>query len=343
MQHAINETAEEIASTAYIYEVSGIREIHDIAQDGIENNTAGLKENVSNILDILKSLGGDNALPLDQIEAATDLIAGGAFNGMKTELLTPLARKVMEKYITEGIEGSADDRLRLLNVKDGLQGMDFSQSSFLEDEEENIEIVISYEINLPVPIKIFPEFKIVQRALAKAWLSGDEPSEADNNSSEADSVWSLGNLERGTKIRNIFGANLPFYFPTIAKFVSGKAIMIKSMDFTATSYQDTKNICKNLEEYVIKLEKYTGQESPWGSEGIVIKNQDIDSKQLLLVIPGNEMLPAVKEVFDWYVIVARSKGIELKIQRYGIKKIQENDVGKDENTSVEKNISEEGK
>lgn len=334
IQHAINETAEEIASTAYIYQVSGLRDLHDTAQNGIGGRTEGLKENVENIFGILKSLGGDDALPLDQFEDAANFIAGGAFNSMKTELLTPFTRLIMEKYIAEGSGVSADDRLRSLNVKEGLQGMDFSQSGFFKDEEENIEIVVSYEVSLPVPIKIFPEFKVVQRAAVKAWMSGDEPPETNNIDSEANDVWSLSNLERGKKIRTIFGANLPFSFPVIAKFDGGRAVMIKSMDLTAKSYHDTFNICKVLDEYIGELAEYNGQETPWGSGKIIIENEEINSKQLLLVIPGNQLPPATQELLDKYVASASSKKIELKIERYGIKKTQE-EKGKEDDSNAE--------
>lgn len=331
IQHAVNETAGEIASTAYIYQASGIRTIHDTAQSRVNSSTDGFKEKADTIFAALKSLGGDESMPLEQFETAAGYIAGGAFEDAKTELVTPFTRLIMTKYIAEGSEDSADARLKALNVKGGLAGMDFSRSRYLCDEEENIEIVVSYEVTLPVPIKILPELKIVQKAVVKAWLSGDEKPETAENQAEDDSIWLLGNLERGARIRNIFGANLPFSFPVIARFDSGKAVMIKSMDLTAESYQNTFNLSVKLDEYIKELARYKGQETPWGSKKIVIRGKDISCRQLLLVIPCDELLPAIEEKLREYEYIARSRGIELKIERYGTKASQAEKKENDEN------------
>ena len=138
----------------------------------------------------------------------------------------------------------------------------------------------------------------------------------DNGPSAAgEDIWSLSNFQRGLKIRRIFGANLPNSFPVIARYDAGKAVMIKSMDLTAASYQKGDTAERTLKGYLKELKKYQGQEKPWGSDSIVIRNEDIKQKELILVIPqnnvnANEML--LKDI----VTYADSIGINMIIERH---------------------------
>lgn len=323
VQHAIEEAAWEIASSAYIYQASGLSEICDTAQESAENSTGRLKGNIRDILGNLDVLGDSSETAGNVIDAAVELFAEGAFYSIKSEIFAPVVRNYVEKYIAPGYDETtlsdacsrADKRLKLLNVKNGILGMDFSKSSFLENKDENVEIVVSYEIELPLPINILPDLKVVQSASSRAWLSGDKPAE----NGRTDDIWSLGNLERGAKIRALFGANLPFSFPVISSFENGTAIMIKSMDLTAESYQNTLNVRKEIEVYINELVKFKGQEAPWGSKKIVISNRDILNRQILLVIPQNELLPEIERVLEACIDAAAGKDIKLKIVRYGIK------------------------
>lgn len=303
IQHAIDEAAWEIASSAYVYKASGLGKYENAVR--------------SYISDSLQNTGEQDARSAaDEITGLFSGIMADEFvNLAKAELFAPVAKKYAAKYIEqEGLD--ADSRLRLLNVENGISGMDFSKSSFLRDAEENVVIVVSYKLDLPFPVNILPDIKIVQKAASKAWLSGDEPEKADE---EADGIWQLGNLERGGKIRALFGANLPYSFPVISSFENGKAILIKSMDLTDESYQKSFNVRKTLMEYIDGLAGYKGQESPWGSKKIVISRKDIKSRQLLLVIPENELLPDIERELEACAAYAASRGVEWKLVRYGHK------------------------
>lgn len=302
VQHAIDEAAWEVASSAYVYRASELKE----AEALIKNNLAGIFGDDEEISGLFSGI-------------AADALA----NKAKAELFVPVAQMYTAKYIAqEGLD--ADSRLRMLNIKNGISGMDFSQSGFLQDSEENVEIVVSYEMELPLPVNILPDLKIVQRAVSKAWLSGDEPSEDDE---EADDIWLLGNLERGTKIRTIFGANLPYSFPVISSFESGKAILIKSMDLTDESYQYAFNVRETLEGYIDELAGFRGQETPWGSKKIVISSKAITARQLILVIPENELLPEVEQMLGICASYASGRGVELKVVRYGLKQTSNSESG----------------
>jgi len=360
IQHALSETALEMASSGYIYHISGIRDLHDTVRDTINDrtelmedqagsvadafgylfgsgadsllNTGGdpagpgledVEENFSRIFDYTKDIAAD---PLDEIKTVVCCIAGGAFDDMKTQLFIPIARLYMKKYLVTDDMTDVEERLRSLNVVGGFSGLDFSESSFLLDRNEDIDIVVRYRIRLPLPIRFPGDLEIVQRARTKAWLGGDTKKGVlgDNGDpSGGDDIWSLSNFKRGLKIRRLFGANLPDSFPVIAKYEAGRAVMIKSMDITAASYQNGSTVEKTLKGYLKELREYQGQDKPWGRDGIVIRKEDIKKKELLLVIPENKADDAIEAALDDVVRYADSIGVCMVIERYGMKHTEE--------------------
>lgn len=128
-----------------------------------------------------------------------------------------------------------------------------------------------------------------------------------------DNIWSEHQLYRGRYFRKEFGANLPLHFPTIAKFKNGKATSIKSIDLTAPSYQSQLNLSKKIDSYARKLEKFYGVDN-WGQKNITIKSNEINSKELLLVIPENSAdtsLITLKERKAYWA----KRGIEINIHK----------------------------
>ncbi len=286
------------------------------------DNIDSLDKAGDNFRKLLEQADAAAADPLDELKSIACYIAAGYVNDAKTQLFTPVVKLYMKKYLVTGSIKNADQRLKILNIENGFDGLDFSGSSFLSDSEENIDIVVRYKVNLILPLSFMPDLEIVQRSRAKAWLGGDDDSGVlDGTAGDAEEdIWSLSNFQRGLKIRRLFGANLPDSFPVISAFKGGKAVMIKSMDLTAAGYQTGGNAEKTLKGYINELAKYKGQEKPWGSEGIVIKKESIKSREVLLVIPQNKLSAANEAMLTDMIGFARSKGVDLNIERYGMKK-----------------------
>ena len=341
IQHALTETADEMASAGYIYHICGLRDIHDSARDGIQERADIFREQLDSVFDTFDSLGGGGnptagaedigsmlensgdavTNPLDELKNIAAYLAGGSIEDIKTELFTPVVKLYMKKYLKPE-SGDIDAGLRALNISGGFDGLDFSQSAFFEDRDENIDIVVRYTVDLPIPIKVLPRLELVQRATARAWLGGDEASGVLKPEEASESVWALDNFKRGAKLRTIFGANLPSSFPVIAIFEDGKAVMIKSMDLTAESYQNNETIIETIDSYIRELSRYQGQESPWGSKGIVIREGDIRQRELLLVIPQNELSAEVEQLLAQYRTRAAASGVVFRLERYGVKQLK---------------------
>lgn len=347
IQHAIDETANEMANSSYLYHISGLQGVHDSVRDGIKSESelfeshissvfdayeglsGELEEGSENAQDILESLedmlnAGEDAVenPLQELKSVAFAISEGAFDDLKTQVCIPIAKLYLKKYLKSHKIKNVDLRLRDLNVIQGFNGLDFSKSEFFADGNNNIDIIVMYKINIPVPVKIVPAILVVQRATAKAWLGGDGEGVANAQTGEED-IWSLGNFQRGTRIRALFGANMPYNFPLISKFDSGTATVIKSMDLTTKTYQQPDALEEKVSGYINELAKYRGQEEPWGSKGIVVREAEIKSRELLLVIPENPVGDEVGQTLDRLITTAALKGVTLRIQKYGTKKIAE--------------------
>lgn len=370
IQHALDETAAEIASAGYIYHVSGIRDIHDTVRNGVNDKSELFKGQVGSVFDTYNSLKdikssfgqdlpgisdsadllsnadqnfanmldeaeGITSNPLDELKSIACYIASGAFENAKTKLFTPVVKLYMKKYLAAEGTTDADERLRSLNISGGFNGMDFNESSFLDDRGDNIDIVVKYRIKLPLPIQFSSGFEFVQRVKVKAWMGGDETQGVLEDSAAADNLWSLSNFARGRKIQRLFGANLPSNFPVIARFENGGAVMIKSMDLTAASYQQGNNAQKVIKEYMEGLASYKGQEKPWGSSGTVILEEDIVSRELLLVIPQNKLSDENEKQLSEMERVAPSMGIALIVKRYGTKLIENKNEYESDSSNLE--------
>ena len=118
-------------------------------------------------------------------------------------------------------------------------------------------------------------------------------------------------ISQEDKIRSEFKANLPFNYPVIAMFENGKAVMIKSMDLTAKSYKDSEKLNETLDEYLLDLMRFQGQNEPWGGSNVIITADDIKQKELLLVIPENQLDPQTDKILAAFKGKASSMGINL--------------------------------
>ena len=287
IQHAIDEAAADFASAMYL------------------TNLLETDDNKSFSVDIMKAVTGYSDID-DEEGAFYDSIIKKSFEAL---VFPSIVRSRASLYMSGSNLGS-DEMLRFLNVRNGLSGLDFTNSQLLKNGD--IVINVEYVINLPVPLKVIPPLKMGQSVKRRAWLAGDgEIVEQD--------IWSMSNLERGKTIHEIFRANLPFNFPKITSVKNGCAILFRSIDLTASSYQNISNAKKNIISYIEQIETYEGQKKPWGDEGIVIFKEDIQRRELLLIIPRNEFSEEMNNMLNECRQAAQDKNVTLRIVKYGYK------------------------
>jgi hypothetical protein len=90
----------------------------------------------------------------------------------------------------------------------------------------------------------------------------DEPPVVDPGAPAADGgasgPWSLPPTPRGLAIEEQLGGNLPPSFPTIDSFNDGMATSIKSVDLSASSYQNLNTLTSKLNGYVNQVAGFNG-------------------------------------------------------------------------------------
>ncbi|MDR3120588.1 MAG: hypothetical protein LBU58_04550 [Clostridiales bacterium] len=334
IQHAISQAALEIAGTSYLYGISGLMDIqHDV--EGVAGRAGDkVKETIAKKGNLESWLPEDvSGVVNNQIDFATSMV----IEGVNSLVFSQYARLVTRKYLTgeaeaadgggspasAGGSGDAGDALRGTNIVGGESGLNYGGSTFLTGGEENVTIRVRYKFRIPIFIRALSEIEVTQEACARAWLfgAGSAADQDDGEEAYEEDIWSLGNFERGRRIRAEFHANLPDNFPTIASFSDGAATMIHSLDTTTASYQTPEGIERRIMTYVDALERYNGQPTPYA--GTTILPEEIRSRRLVLVVPRNETAPEINAAINRCITDALGRGVVLQVEYYGKKQTAE--------------------
>ena len=105
-------------------------------------------------------------------EAVTFMcLAGKLLIDKGNETVTKLLTTMMLSNSLKTDTMSANERLKSLHVVQDLWSLDFRKSNiFMDPQSKEVDIIISYEVKIPMPFNFIPEFTINQRASSSAWL-----------------------------------------------------------------------------------------------------------------------------------------------------------------------------
>ncbi|MGV8146182.1 MAG: TadE/TadG family type IV pilus assembly protein [Alkaliphilus sp.] len=298
IQHALDETAELLAETAYLWY-------------GEESQIIGQKA-----LDAFQL--SDNA----ETSELMLLLRNSAIN----EVGALVVKKSMKPHILSE-NNDLDGKLRKLHIVDGLSGLNFRKSTFLEEYEE-IDIVVSYRIKIPLPIQLLGEIPILQRSSSRAWLNGGTIDRESNINEEENvckeeilaseiadeviesevNVWDFPVFKRGKIIKEMLGTNIHRNFPTIDKFERRTITSIRTHD-TRRKSNLGRGLYTSIMVGVRELDKFKSA----SFAGTTIGEDDYDTKVLNIVLPDMPLCAEqLKSIFDAKE-VARKKGIIITI------------------------------
>ncbi len=165
----------------------------------------------------------------------------------------------------------------------------------------NDDILLDVSCKADYPLSVGTTLRV------RGWVRGDSP--LSSLIQEGVSVWSFDNFTRGKMIRDIFGGDLPYDYPVIASFQDGVALMIKSVDTTKSTYQDTERLKQEIRAMIEKLQAFQGV--PGEIEADAIK-----SKKLLLVVPENTQPEQANALFESVRNYGVVHQIQVEIQFY---------------------------
>lgn len=385
VQHAITETANEMATYSYIYSVTGLQRAHDDLKAGLDNRKKTFeghfgeivnayssfstskdkledakddllsgnidqasidnikttiethKEDINKVKDVLKEAGTD---PKKEFISMLCMFADPAFEDLKTALADPVIRFFSKKYFRTQSIKDENKRLLAFQVEGGFNGLDFSESKIFKDKK-TIEIIVRYKVNTILPFNFLPDIYMIQRASVRAWLDGDDNSDEGENTSDTDSssdkasqnsVWALSPIERGRRIQQLEGRNLPANFPVITKSDdSGNVAKITSIDLMDPTYLKPRG----LESKVRSLMNEVADFESGTYNGI---NINVKSKTLVLVVPEGTLSQEHKNLIQAIEGDYNKDGQNIKIEikeAYG-KRVEEGSESQQVNTGTDK-------
>ena len=195
VHYALTQAAQFLSINSYILEVTGLAdELGHISNEAgrARAQISSISTDIDALIDGVKSLdiniaqehggsllgraGGIMDDPGGALDLIIGFVKGEAVDALFAQMLGPL----VGRYLHNG-NMSADEYLRLFNVIDGLDGLNFynfnlsgNNNSVLIDEDGNVRLVVNYEVMyvfgaLPLP---FATLKITQTATTRAWLGG---------------------------------------------------------------------------------------------------------------------------------------------------------------------------
>lgn len=200
----------------------------------------------------------------------------------------------------------------------------FSENNIIKGIIKNVSVAVDYDAdNSVIWIRTYYQWVTILGTYDKSIQSaapiyGDLEIEFNDNSSndQADEIWIETNFVRGDYLREHFGGNLPHSFPVISSWKNGIATSIKSIDLTAPTYSSEEALFDKISEHINDLSEFHGTDQPWGKDQIVIDNNEIISRVLVIVIPCNSD-PSIVSQLESYKDYAETKGVVLKIETYG--------------------------
>ena len=147
-----------------------------------ENIGNTVKETEDDFSSVKQSLEKMAENPQELLFGMAKLIGSEGLEIAKSKAIAePISRALVKKHLKRSEDDSADACCAALGIvpdtyfgkKSYFNGIDFSNSTLFPYGSDEITIVASYKIKLPLLLPIDVEYSITQTAKTKAWLHGD--------------------------------------------------------------------------------------------------------------------------------------------------------------------------
>ena len=169
-------------------------------------------------------------------------------------------------------------------------------------------LCLSYQVQTPLC-----RIKRQATAVVPLWLGFSQPVAGESD----DDIWQQDNFSRGQLLRTRFGGNLPYDFPVIASFSGGEALMIKSADLTAPTYQDQETVRSLFAAQVQALSRFENANYIRDDFSLQITPQMIAKRRLLVIIPENCSQSWLDELIGDMQAMASQAAVGLDVVRFG--------------------------
>lgn len=321
---AINSAAKEMSQYAYLYDAFGMDEYFGTENKG---KSSEMMEHFSTFLDSISANTADFSA---DISAAFKQGSEQAANDSLTEygknlIGMGLAKALMEKNLVSFEGDSADAFLRRCHVKNGLKGLNYINTTFLTDvNQSEINLIVSYQINVVRLLGNDYSFNFVQRATTTAWGGGVSLKENKTTAAATKTIWDASNLSRGNSIitseKHKFSYTSASYDFHAYDSSNNQFIRIRSINtFDKTYYNDSKAIEDEIEESYNRLdkgvsvldEKITMQNST-GNDTVVTSNPDTRTYKVIIVVPDSADMTVINTAISNFQ--AEHPGVQVEVK-----------------------------
>lgn len=220
----------------------------------------------------------------------------------------------LQNYLQSQVDKWLDDGANKLKIK---LPTDERQIILNTRSDHSIQIKINYHVKTPWS-------KTEKQAITyiPVWTKYDNNYQEILNdeikSSELeDNIWSEHNFVRGRYFREKYNANLPFNYPIICRYEQGEVLAVRSLDLTAPTYGTDEQITLQVNQEINNLMNFQGSERETGLTLSKIESADINSRKLIIVLPGNSDYDLSSSIFTDLLDTATSSGIDLQFSVVG--------------------------
>jgi len=366
MAVALNSAAKEISQYSYFYYKFGLDKANAKLSDGTEDSRQLADKTVTGVAQTIDLLAGaGSSLQQGAFDDAVSKIEGGVNNvdslyteyaerlksdpkgfilGMgkmmanelaeegKTLLCQLLAKTFMSKNLVAFKGDTADAFLRRYHVVDGMDGLDFDYTTFLQNGTSNlIQLVVTYDVKVIQLLNVDFTFTFRQCSKATAWGRGiTKINPADSMPSpsadtQAVSAWNgdpgLG-VNRGKYIINEEKSKYS-YTDTNNGFDAydnsggkNEFITIVSVDAPLDTYQDPDQIRYKLnQEYGEGNLDFTGtitSDDGNGNKVTITSDPSTRTQKIVLVVPDNADMNLVNQAVKDFTDLNPEVKVEVK-------------------------------
>lgn len=230
-----------------------------------------------------------------------ETLASLALDGLSDLAATTLASPFILQRLDQWVQATACSQGRKAPEGARRLAVDF------DNDRQTIWLCLSFE-----QTGIFTREWTEVKSRVPVWNRGRSGQEGEGDETGSDGIWELTNFERGQAFRRIFGGHLPHFYPVIASWNGSEAVSIKSMDLTAPSWSSPAAAERRITQLVESLASFEGAGGEGPSPG------QINSRRLILVIPGNEISWKTPELLHQWRLASQRAGVTLDIREYGV-------------------------
>ncbi len=318
---AINSAAKEMSQYSYLYKTLNLSEYMS-GEGGKSSEIMGsLSEVFSKMSNGTSNISSDLSSMFNM--AAGQAQGDSAAEYLKNGLGMGLAKQLVKKNLIAYEGDTPEAFLKRCHVKDGLSGLNFINTTFLTDENQNeISIIVSYKVEVVRLLGTEYTFNFVQRADTKAWGKGVSLKNGADAPS-AKSIWDASNLSRGNSIITSEKKNYSYTssgndFHAYDK-ASNQFIRIRSINTLDKSYQDSASIesainstYSTLKSGAEDLGTDLSLKDSTGKDVTVKSDKSTRKYKVVIVVPDNADMNTVNSAVNSFKTKNPGVSVEVK-------------------------------